>query len=175
MPAASEGRPPRAAERRAESTMAMMPKRMKYRKSQRGKIRERGPRAATRWPSASSACSRWSRLADRPGRSRPAVWLRPTSCSGRAGVHPGVPAQADLRQAAGNAYGQGQGRAGVLRRDRARRDDAVRDRRRGRGRGPPGAVAAWPTRCRSVAGSWFGGTRCKASRAAMPEARSHER
>ena len=142
--------------------MAMMPKRVKYRKSQRGKINGVARRAATTSRSATSGSRRsWpagsANVRSRPAASRrsaaprrPRVWIRD------------LPAQVGHLDPRGDANGHRQGRHRVLVRGREARDRHVRDRRRTEETARQtlnqrGAQAAHPRRGSSAGGTAYEG------------------
>ena len=126
--------------------MALMPKRVKYRKSQRGRIRGNARRGNT------VSFGDWGLAVARPGarhrrddRSLPRGRESIHSRRGEA-LHPHFPAKVGNGPPAGNTNGQGQGRARPLGRGRQARHGDVRVGRRPPGHGPrmfcPGGLQA---------------------------------
>ena len=112
------------------TAMALMPKRVKHRKSQRGRIRgdaSRGNRVVFGDFGLQSVQGGWvSAQTFEAGRIAAQQYLR---TEGRL-VHPRLPAQTDYLDSLGNPHGQGQGRAGVLGGGGEAGDGVVRDWRR---------------------------------------------
>ncbi len=130
--------------------MAMMPKRVKYRKSQRGRMKgvaERGNYVAFGDYGLQSLEMSWVTAKNiEAGRVAATHYLRR---EGKVYIRI-FPAQAGQRQAAGDPYGQRQRRAGVLGRTRSAGADLLRDRRRQRGSGQAGAVTSGAQDARSL-------------------------
>ena len=121
---------------RGDRPMPLMPKRVKFRKSQRGKVQGNAHAAATTSPTATSACSARRRLAQRRGdRGGPhhGDAVRPRR---RPALHPRLPAQVGdgaSRPRRAWARARASRSTGPPWSSRA---DPVRDRRPARGRGP---------------------------------------
>ena len=142
--------------------MPLMPKRVKYRKSQRGKVRgkaTRGNTVAFGDFGLQSLEGGWLSAETHRGRPHHGDALRPRR--GPA-LHPRLPAQVGHVDPRRDAHGQGQGRAGVLGRRRQAGHDPVRDRRAARGRrprlpGPRGLQDAVPLPVRARRPTAIGG------------------
>ena len=112
----------------------LMPKKVKYRKQQRGRM------AGKAWRGSDVVVRRLrpegarALLADGPADRGGARRDDPVHQARRQDLDPRVPGQADHQEAAGNAHGQGQGRARGVGVRRAAGPDPVRDGRRDRDR-----------------------------------------
>ena len=91
-------------------TDMLMPKKVKHRKTQRGRLNGAGQQLSFRSPSATSASRPWSLAGGPPARSRRPVSLRdPSREAWRQGVDPGLPRQTGTQKAGRDLHGFGQG------------------------------------------------------------------
>ena len=118
-----------------DQPMAMMPKRVKHRKSQRGRIKgdaTRGNRVVFGDFGLQAMQAGWIQRANDRGRAYRGAAV---SAHRRPAVRARLPAQADHLHPLGNPHGQGQGRAGILGRGGQARHGVVRNERVERGSG----------------------------------------
>ena len=146
-------------------TMPLMPKRVKFRKSQRGKVRGNASRGNTVSYGDFGLQVAGRRLAERRGDRGGPHHGDALDARRRPALHPRLSAQVGHGHPGRNPHGQGQGRAGVLGGGGQAGHDSVRDRAACRKRRPAIAWPAWLTRCRSGAG-WSRGRMWVAERSA---------